>query len=102
MRFPHGRAHERRCIWTAGLGDDAVASWVAAQAQQTTDFDTDRARYCGFFHHCNDLLQRLPAKPQRNDAEAAAATTLLASAREHRERFLAAHAQALYEDRKSV
>jgi thioesterase DpgC len=116
MRLPHGRAHERRCIWTggvgmsavsveaqasslraAGLGDDAVASWVAAEAQQTTEFEADRAGYSGFFHHCDDLLQRLPQKPKRNDAEAAAAATLLTSAREHRERFLAAHAQALYD-----
>jgi len=81
----------------AGLGDDAVASWVAAQTQQTTDFQTDGAHYSRFFHHCDDLLQRLPPKPRRNDAEAAAAAALLTSAREHRERFLAAHAEALYD-----
>src|SRR5262245_53540401 len=81
----------------AGVGDDAVASWAAAQAQHTTDFETDRTRYSGFFHHCDSLLQRLPPKPRRDDAEAAAAAALLASAREHRERFLAAHAEALYD-----
>jgi len=116
MRFPHRRAHDRRCIRTggvgmsavsieahasslraAGLGDDAVASWVAAQAQQTTEFETDRTRYSGYFLQCDDLLQRLPPKRQRNDAEAAAATAVLTSAREHRERFLAAHAEALYD-----
>src|SRR5882724_2578559 len=81
----------------AALGDDAVAGWLAAQVGQTTDFEADRAHYSGFFHHCDDLLQRLPQKPKRNVTEAAAAATLLASAREHRERFLAAHAQALYD-----
>jgi thioesterase DpgC len=81
----------------AGLGDDDIASWAAAQVERTDDFDTDRARYSAFFHHCDGLLQRLPQKPKRNDAEAAAATALLTSAREHRERFLAAHAQALYD-----
>ena len=81
----------------AGLGDDDIASWAAAQVQQTADFATDRARYSRFFDHCDDLLRRLPSKPRRNDAEAAAAAALLASAREHRERFLAAHAEALYD-----
>jgi thioesterase DpgC len=81
----------------AGLSDDAVASWTAAQAARTSDFETDRARYSRFFHHCDDLLQRLPQKPRRNDAQAAAAAALLTSGREHRERFLAAHGEALYD-----
>jgi thioesterase DpgC len=81
----------------AGLSDEAVASWVAAQVQQTIEFETDRALYSRFFHHCDDLLQRLPPKPQRNDAETAAAAAVLTSAREHRERFLAAHAEPLYD-----
>jgi (3,5-dihydroxyphenyl)acetyl-CoA 1,2-dioxygenase len=81
----------------SGLGEDAVAAWVAAQVKQVADFETDRARYSGFFHHCDGLLQRLPQKPRRNDAEAAAATALLTGAREHRERFLAAHAETLYD-----
>ncbi len=81
----------------AGLGDDDIASWVAAQVAQTTNFETDRARYSRFFDHCDGLLRRLPSKPRRNDTEAAAAAALLASAREHRERFLAAHAEALYD-----
>jgi enoyl-CoA hydratase/carnithine racemase len=81
----------------AGLGDDDIASWVAAQVEQTADFETDRARYSRFFHRCDDLLRRLPPKQRRNNAEAAAAAALLASAREHRERFLAAHAEALYD-----
>src|SRR5689334_16087212 len=81
----------------AGLSDAAVASWTAAQTAQTTDFETDGAGYSRFFDHCDDLLRRLPQRPKRNQAEAAAAAALLTSAREHRERFLAAHAEALYE-----
>jgi len=81
----------------AGLSDAAVASWTAAQTAQTTDFETDGAGYSRFFDHCDDLLRRLPQRPKRNEAEAAAAAALLTSAREHRERFLAAHAEALYE-----
>ena len=81
----------------AGLGGDAVSSWVAAQVEQISDFAADCGRYSGFFHHCDDLLQRLPPKPRRNEAEAAAAIAVLTSAREHRERFLAAHAETLYD-----
>ena len=81
----------------AGLGEDAVAAWLSAQEEQTTDFEADRARYSRFFQHCDDLLQRLPKKPRRNDAEAAAAAALLTGARGHRERFLAAHGEALYD-----
>src|SRR5262245_18285108 len=81
----------------AGLGDDDIESWAAAQVEQTAYCETDRARYSRFFDHCDDLRRRLPAKPRRNDAETAAAAALLASAREHRERFLAAHAEALYD-----
>jgi (3,5-dihydroxyphenyl)acetyl-CoA 1,2-dioxygenase len=81
----------------AGLSEDAIAAWLAAQVGQTTDFETDRASFARFFRLCDDLLQRLPQKPKRNDAEAAAATALLTGAREHRERFLAAHAETLYD-----
>src|SRR5262249_16922810 len=50
------------------------------------------------FWRCgDDLLQRLPPKPRRSDAEAAAAHAILTSARAHRERFLGAHAEALYD-----
>ena len=42
-------------------------------------------------------LARLPAKPQRTAAEAAEATALLANSRALRERFLRAHAAALYD-----
>src|SRR3954468_226731 len=81
----------------AGLSNDAVASWVDALAEQTADFETDRAGYSRFFDRCDDLLRRLPPKPRRNDAEAIAATAPLTNAREHRERFLAAHGEALYD-----
>ena len=81
----------------AGLGDDAVGPWVAARAEQIADLAMDRVRYSQFWGRCDDLLQRLPPKEKRNEAETTAAEALLACAREHRERFLAAHAEALYD-----
>jgi enoyl-CoA hydratase/carnithine racemase len=96
MSAVDGEAHAFS-LREAGLGDDDIASWTAAQVEQTADFETDRARYSRFFDHCDDLLRRLPSKSRRNHAEAAAAAALLASARAHRERFLAPHAEALYD-----
>ena len=81
------------CLRAAGLGDAAVAAWVAARQEQTTDLAMDRVRYSQFWGRCDDLLRRLPPKQKRNEAETTAAEALLACAREHRERFLAAHAE---------
>src|SRR5690349_11648298 len=96
MSAVDGEAHAFS-LREAGLGEDDIESWVAAQVKQTADFETDRARYSRFFDHCDGLLRRLPSKSRRNHAEAVAAAALLASARAHRERFLAPHAEALYD-----
>jgi (3,5-dihydroxyphenyl)acetyl-CoA 1,2-dioxygenase len=85
------------CLLAAGLDQAATAAWAAARQERTTDLAGDRERYGQFWRCCDDLLQRLPPKPRRNDAEAAAAHAILTSARAHRERFLAAHAEALYD-----
>jgi enoyl-CoA hydratase/carnithine racemase len=85
------------CLLAAGLDQAAIAAWAAARQERTTDLAGDRERYGHFWRCCDDLLQRLPPKPRRNEAEAAAAQAILASARAHRERFLGAHAEALYD-----
>jgi (3,5-dihydroxyphenyl)acetyl-CoA 1,2-dioxygenase len=81
----------------AGLDQAAVAAWAGARQERTTDLAGDRERYAQFWRCCDDLLRRLPPKERRGDAEAAAAHAILTSARAHRERFLAAHAEALYD-----
>jgi thioesterase DpgC len=81
----------------AGLGDSVVVEWTKAQPGTTADYDADQLRYSQFWARCNDLLRRLPDKPSRNAAEAAAAAAILTVARDHRERFLAAHAETLYD-----
>jgi thioesterase DpgC len=81
----------------AGLDHAATAAWAAARQERTADLAGDRERYGQFWLCCGDLLQRLPPKPRRNEAEAVAAQAILAAARAHRERFLAAHAEALYD-----
>ncbi|HXQ53445.1 MAG TPA: enoyl-CoA hydratase/isomerase family protein [Stellaceae bacterium] len=62
----------------------------------TGDLAADTGTFAQFWRGATDRLARLPPKPQRNAAEAQAAEMLLASAREARRLFLAAHAPALY------
>jgi thioesterase DpgC len=85
------------CLQASGLGDAAVADWTAACQERTSEFERDRHAYSQFWQQSNDLLRRLPPKPKRGEAEVAAAGTILATARDHRERFLAAHGEAVYD-----
>ncbi len=82
----------------AGLDQRAVAEWTAATPKRTGDFYVDRPRYERFWQLSRDLLARLPKKPARNSAEAAAASAILAAAREQREHFLTAHCGQLYDE----
>jgi thioesterase DpgC len=85
-------------LTAAGLDQRAVADWLAAAPRRTGDYFVDRPRYSRYWQLCGDLLARLPAKPKRSAAEAAAASAVLAAAREQREHFLTAHAQTFYDE----
>ncbi len=82
----------------AGIDDAAIAEWRTAEVRAGGDLATDRKRYAAYWAASAALLKRLPRKPLRDGAEQAAAATILASAREARERFLARHAEALYDE----
>jgi len=82
----------------AGLDAEAVGDWIAAEPMRTADLATDRHRYSAFWDRSTELLAALPAKPRRSEAEAEAAETILATARESRERFLSVHAEAVYDE----
>ena len=86
------------CLQPAALEAKALAEWTAAAPRDTSDFAHDRSRYPHFWKKCDDLIDRLPRKPKRNPAEAEAAHFILFAARDQRERFLAAHAQSLYDE----
>jgi thioesterase DpgC len=83
---------------SAGLDESAVAELIAATPKRTGDFYVDRPRYERFWQLSRDLLARLPKKPTRNAAEAGAAATVLAGARQQREHFLATHCELLYDE----
>jgi (3,5-dihydroxyphenyl)acetyl-CoA 1,2-dioxygenase len=82
----------------AGLDPAAIAAWSAAAPKRAGDFYVDRPRYERFWQLSADLIARLPKKPARNPAQAAAASAILTAARAHREHFLAAHCEELYDE----
>ena len=85
------------CLRTAGLDESAVVDWIAA-VPDGQGFDDDQPHgYPEFWQLSNSLVRRLATKTKRNRAEAAAAQLILGTAREQRERFLAVHAEALYD-----
>ena len=83
---------------SAGLDEASIAAWLTAIPRERGDYDGDRRRYSQFWKSGDDLIRRLPAKPKRSEAEAAAAQSILAAAREQRERFLRIHADTLYNE----
>lgn len=82
----------------AGLATDAVNEWISAEPARTADLATDRHRYSTFWERSSELIGALPSKPSRTDAETTAAALILSAGRESRERFLSAHAEAVYEE----
>jgi thioesterase DpgC len=81
----------------AGLPTREVRDWLQAEPGETTDFPADRKRFSAYWQKSSRLLGRLPAKPRREVAEAAAARTIQERAREARVRFLRRHGEAVYD-----
>lgn len=81
----------------AGFAASHATEWMAARQSAATDYAIDRTRYGQFWARCDDLIGRLPDKPARSAAEAAAAEVVFLAARDHRERFLQAHSDTLYD-----
>jgi thioesterase DpgC len=74
----------------------AVETVVRDAPRDTADFALDCARYSRFWQANAALLARLPAKPRRGEEEARVAEQIKREAREASSRFLAAHAEAVY------
>src|SRR5437667_2150842 len=85
------------CLRAAGFGAPAVAEWLGCEPRDTADYDGDCRRYSKFWSRSYDLVASLPSKPARNEAETAAAAAIFGLARDHRERFLSAHGEAVYD-----
>jgi (3,5-dihydroxyphenyl)acetyl-CoA 1,2-dioxygenase len=87
-----------QCLQPAGFDTQTIAAWAAVAPRDTTDFAHDRSRYAHFWRKCEELAVRLPRKPERSRPEIDAAHFIFGAARDHRERFLAAHANTLYDE----
>ncbi len=80
----------------AGLPREDVAAWLACDGAATEDFRHDAERFSRQWRIGAALIVRLPAKPARSQAQAAAVAEILARDRALRESFLRAHVEALY------
>jgi (3,5-dihydroxyphenyl)acetyl-CoA 1,2-dioxygenase len=77
--------------------EQAVKGWARTAPARTTELSSDKAGFGHFWQRSGELLARLPEKSKRNSEEAAAATEILALARDSRTRFMRAHARGVYD-----
>src|SRR5262245_65149774 len=82
---------------SAGLPGGDIAAWRQALPARTTDFASDRRAFAAYWQSTARLIEKLPPKAKRNDAERAAAKTLHEAARAARVKFLRAHVDAAYD-----
>ena len=80
----------------AGLPRDDLAAWLKCDDALAGDFRRDGENFSRAWRIGARLFARLPAKPSRSGAQAAAAAAMLARDRAAREKFLTAHVEALY------
>jgi (3,5-dihydroxyphenyl)acetyl-CoA 1,2-dioxygenase len=80
------------------LIESEVASWVAAApAGAPGSLEADASATTTFLERGETLLADLPARPERDESEAASATEISSALHDARERFLVAHAERVYE-----
>lgn len=85
-------------LGAAGLSSRFVTDWIEAAPAGTSDVVADGRAYGVFWSKGAHLLSTLPKKPARSGAEQAAADAILSEGRAARDRFLAAHARAVYDE----
>jgi thioesterase DpgC len=75
---------------------EQIERWRGAEPAIATDFTTDHRLYGEFWRLSDEIIARLPAKPQRSAEQSKAAELVIARARAARGRFLDAHVGQLY------
>ena len=80
----------------AGLPRELVAAWLDSDDAPSAEFGADCDKFSRRWAMGAQLLARLPVKPERSDAQAAAAAAIMARDRAAREAFLGAHVEAVY------
>src|SRR5262249_24049537 len=79
-----------------GLPHERVAAWLDTDERLTGDFRRDCETFSRRWAMGADLLEQLPAKPARSDAQAAAAVAIMERDRAARAKFLDVHVETLY------
>jgi thioesterase DpgC len=82
---------------SAGFAEAEWQQCLAAEPDLPAAFTADCKRFSEFWTRAAGLLQKLPPKARRSEAEAAAATLLQERARAARVRFLRRHVDAVYD-----
>jgi thioesterase DpgC len=80
----------------AGLPREDVAAWLASDGALDGDHRRAAETFSRQWQLGGALLDRLPAKPMRSPVQTAAAAAIVERDRAAREKFLGAHAHALY------
>src|SRR5437868_5346215 len=81
----------------AGFAEEEWEHCLAAEPEHAAAFTEDCKRFSEFWARAAALLEKLPPKPRRSEAEAAAASALQDRARAARVRFLRRHLDAMYD-----
>jgi (3,5-dihydroxyphenyl)acetyl-CoA 1,2-dioxygenase len=80
----------------AGLSEQEVAAWRSATPTTLGSFPAAARATCDFLTRGEELLRRLPARPERSEAEQAAAAELIAFLNGARTDFMRAYAADVY------
>jgi thioesterase DpgC len=80
----------------AGLSTAEVGAWRASEPGQADALEASATATCAHLVRGEDLLGRLPARPDRNEVEAQAAAVLTTALDHARSRFLRRHAESVY------
>jgi thioesterase DpgC len=83
-------------VLTDALPEDEVHEWLADEPAEASDLIADRERYRAFWQGAERLIDMMPEKSARPAAQEQAAEAIWARVRESRDRFLRAHARAVY------
>src|SRR6185312_2438324 len=73
-----------------------AGAWVKASPRVTGSLKRDTAAAAKFWRTADDLLAKLPKKPQRTPEQQSAADVIFSACRRLREDFLKKHADTIY------
>ena len=80
----------------AGLAKWEVSSFLKTSPHVEGGFERDTAAFSKFWRAGAALRKKLPAKPARDESQAAACALILAAERKARDDFMAAHCEKVY------